>query len=67
MGASKRIFESELIERKIKFNKIIKKIINILPYDYNFEIIENYIKKFYFLIIKNFVILKNIMIRKINF
>ena len=48
MGASKRIFESELIERKIKFNKIIKKIINILPYDYNFEIIENYIKKFYF-------------------
>lgn len=48
MGASKRIFESELIERKIKFNKIIKKIINILPYDYNFEVIENYIKKFYF-------------------
>lgn len=48
MGASKRIFESELIERKIKFNKIIKKFINILPYDYSFEIIENYIKNFYF-------------------
>ncbi len=48
MGASKRIFESELNARKVKFNKVVKKFSKILPYDYNFEIIEKYIKNFYF-------------------